>query len=171
MAFFAAAALVGTAVNAIGQYQSALAQAESLKNQANISKAQASEILFRNKLNNDLVERQALQFAGKQKAQIAGSGIGFTASSLALLEETALFAAEEIALNTRVAEWDATLKNLEADAMLRSARGIKKAGIMAAFGAGATGTAQTFRSSPGTTTSPNPTGAGATSQGALSAGN
>lgn len=124
----------GAAMKAYGQWKAAEAQANAKREQASLLDMEAGEILARTDINNDLLAQDAIRFSGRQAASMAASGGGVSATSSAILEETARLASEEMGRNLREAKWEAHMKNIEADSMRRSADQFEKAGKIAAIG-------------------------------------
>jgi len=134
MGAFLAIGLIGTALSAYGNYKSAQAQGEAKRQQSELDRMKGLEVLRRNEINTELLGKEAIKFSGKQTAQIAASGGGFTASSVALLEETARTVAEEMGRNLEEAEWEAHMISLGAESRDVAAGEIEKAGKISAVG-------------------------------------
>lgn len=85
----AAAAVVGTGVQAYGQYQSAQAQARAAKQNAKLKKAQAAEMIERMHLEASNLKEQGEEFKASQTAQYAKGGVEVgTGATLIALEDT-----------------------------------------------------------------------------------
>lgn len=125
---------VGSAlVSAYGQYKSGQAQAKSLRAQAQLDFLRAEEVLRRNDINNELLMESALVHTGTQKAQLAGSGRTLE-SGRDLIAETMSKAAEQAALNTEAAEWEARMVRMGASARETAAGDIKSSSTINAIG-------------------------------------
>jgi predicted metal-dependent phosphoesterase TrpH len=124
----------GAGLKAYGQWKAAEAQADAKREQAQLKMLQAGEVLKRNQIKNDLLEQEAIRFSGTQAASMAASGGGVSATSSAILEETARLAGEQAQRNSRAAEWEAFALNKEAESMMRSADQFETAGKLQAIG-------------------------------------
>lgn len=144
-----AAAALGTAFSAYGQYTAAKSKAAQLRQQAFANTLRASEILKRNSLNNELLQERSQRVVGDQQIQFAGSGRAQSATTLAMMSETFELAAEQAQRNTRAAQWEATMIIMGADSDRLAANSIEKAGKLNAFGTLLFGGAQIASSSPG----------------------
>lgn len=127
---------VGSAlVAAYGQYKAGQAQAEAMREQAQLGMMRADELLERNRINNELLMESALVNTGKQKAQIAGSGVSLEGStSRELVYKTMETAAKQVQLNNRAAEWEARMARLGAESQIKSAGQMETAGNISAVG-------------------------------------
>lgn len=139
LALFAA----GSALSIYGNYKSALAQADNLRQESFFKEEQAAEILDRNSLNNELLFEKASAVLGVQQAQIAGSGKAQSATTQALLKDTINTASEEAIRNTRESEWNARMLKIQAESQRSAADQVEDAAAIGALGgglsAGATG--------------------------------
>lgn len=143
------AAAAGAAVSAYSQYQSARAQADAQQNQAQLDRARSLEVIERNRINNDLLERSSRQVQGTQLAQAAASGFSLDLGIMQILEETARLSEEEQLRNLRVAKWEATMINSGAEARERGADQLRTAGTISAIGTALAGAADIAKASPG----------------------
>lgn len=136
MAAALAAFAAGSAIQMYGQYKAAMAQADNLREEAFFKEEQATETLNRNNINNELLFDKASSFLGSQSAQLAGSGKAQSATTQALLQDTINTAADEAIRNTREAEWNARMMNIQAESMRKSADQVEDAAAMSAIGGG-----------------------------------
>jgi hypothetical protein len=136
-------AAAGTLMNSYGKYKQAQAEARLMRGRARVKRIAAKETLYRNEINNSLLTRKSKTFQAEQEASIAGSGAQVGAeSSLLILQDTAAKAIEQTINNTYAAEYDAYIKNIEADALERGASETSKAGKIGAAGGLLTGGAR-----------------------------
>lgn len=85
----AGAALVGTGVQAYGQYQSAQAQARAARAQAKLKRAQADEMLERMRIEELNMQQQGEEFKAAQTASFAKGGVELgTGATLIAMEDT-----------------------------------------------------------------------------------
>lgn len=152
---------VGSAlVSAYGQYKAGQAQSDAMREQAQLGMMRAEELLERNKINNELLMESALVHTGKQKAQIAGSGVSLEGStSRELVAKTMETAARQIKLNNRAAEWEAEMARLGADSQIKSAGQIETASNISAAGNLGFNLFSSYQSKPAAT-SPKPSYSG-----------
>lgn len=148
MAVMTAIAVGSALVSAYGQYKSSKAQAAASEQQAQLNFFKAEEILSRNNMNNELLRESALVKQGEQTVQTFGSGRTL-ASTSRLVRDTMTRAANQIELNNRAAEWEASMVRLGAESQISSSVEIEQAGRLQAAGTAGFGTAQAFASSPG----------------------
>lgn len=126
---FTAIAVGSAVVSAYGQWKASSAQADASRQQAELNFMRADEILARNEINNSAIQESALSFTGKQKAQMAGSGVAIGGeTSRRLVAETMKTAAKQIELNNRATEWEARMARIGAQSQMTSAGQMETAG-------------------------------------------
>lgn len=144
----AAAVAIGSALtSAYGQYKAGQAQEAAAQKQAYLNFEEASEVLRRNEINNELLRESALVTQGSQTVQSFGSGKTL-ASSRDLIEQTMDSARRQIDLNTQAAEWEARMIRLGAESQLQSSEEIAEASMITSISTAGFGMANAYQNSP-----------------------
>lgn len=143
-----AAIAVGSAlVQGYGQYQAGKAQADAMRQQAQLNLLKATEILERNDINNELLRESALVTQGTQVAQTFASGKTL-ASTRNLVEQTMQTAKRQIELNTRAAEWEARMVRMGAESSIGAADKVQEAAMISSLATAGFGMARAYSNAP-----------------------
>jgi len=142
---------VGIATSAISGFKAAEAEREAAEMNALFKEEKANELIRRTTFNNSLISRESERVQGIQTVQSAASGLDVSSGvSLALLEETASLAKEQIIVNSIEAEYDANTLRTEADYERANARQIERARKITAIGNSVSQIAGAYDANPGT---------------------
>lgn len=157
--------IAATAAQAIGAISSANSQASQYQSQAQaseynakVSRQQADQALAVSTAQQIQQRREARQVLGRQRAQMAESGVGFTGSAGDVLERSetlaeldALNLAYEGMLKARSYTTQAELDDFYARSYQSSAKNVKRAGYLQAAGSVAQGAFMYSQMKPPTT--------------------
>lgn len=123
-----AAAALGSALQAYGEYQQGKADAAYLREKSQISLLEADEQLNRAAINTQQIIREGKKFSGDQVAQFAASGVDISSNAtLATLQDTSSVISDQIYKTQREAEFEAFMKRKEAYSYERAAQDTTKA--------------------------------------------
>jgi hypothetical protein len=73
--FLLGAAVVGTAISMYGEYESAQAKAEAAQRKAALKRVEATELLQREQINENVMREQAMYAEGDRVSQAGSSGV------------------------------------------------------------------------------------------------
>lgn len=126
---------VSLAMNAVSQVSSANAKADAMAKDAQLKRAQASELLSRASANAATFQRQGDRLRGSQVNALANSGVDVgSGSSLTMMEDTAHMVTKQIADMQREAQFKADQLNRGADVSMDLASETSLAGWLNAGG-------------------------------------
>lgn len=127
--------LAGSGVQAYGTIKAAEAEANSMREQANIERLVASEILYRAEVEQNLKRADLQQQLGDVVSQFAESKVDVsTGAPLLLMRDLMRVTNHEIAMSNREAIFESRMRELQAEGLQKAARDTETAGKIQALG-------------------------------------
>jgi len=149
MAYVAAAAAVaGLALSAYSKHKAAKIEAEQSRRQSILMNSKADRILELNEINAQRIEQDILFTQGSASTKFAASN---RVADIELLGDIAARGAREIEQRTEMAEFEAEMIRLGAEATLTNARNFRRAANIEILGQGLSTASSLARSTGGTT--------------------
>lgn len=139
--FLLAAAAVGTGLSIYGQIKGAEADADAMMREATARELEATEILKRSKINQEILQEEGEELISQQEGFFARSGVTMVGSPLLVLERTAHRVAREKANMQMEAEFRAAQLRSGAAISRDMAGQTRQAGFIKAAGTALTGVA------------------------------